>query len=309
MHRQNGDAPLIDDSLRDGLYSSRMIPHRLLHDILFKIVFGGQDSEPVLRALLNALLGYTGGKRIVELTIQNPTFDKAYIDDKEIFLDIRATDREGRHFNVEVQLSLGKREAYIKRSIYYAATMIADQLDRGEDYRLLNKTICISLVDFVLFKDKEHLHSTFHFREEKDHALLTDVVELHYIEFPKFSASKPDHLRTPFEKWLHILKFSENYAASDEPLPANLQEEEGISMAIDSLKKACADDEVRELIRMRAMARKDYVTAINIARDDGREEGREEGLKEGLKQAEQERQRAEQLAKRLRELGVDPDTL
>ena len=45
----------------------------LLNDILFKIVFGTKNSEPVLIALLNALLGYTGEQKIASLTIANPT--------------------------------------------------------------------------------------------------------------------------------------------------------------------------------------------------------------------------------------------
>ncbi len=37
----------------------------LLNDIIFKIVFGSDSSVPVLRALLNALLGLQGSARIV----------------------------------------------------------------------------------------------------------------------------------------------------------------------------------------------------------------------------------------------------
>ena len=44
----------------------------LLNDILFKIVFGSESSRPVLRALLNALLGFSGEGRIVDLEILNP---------------------------------------------------------------------------------------------------------------------------------------------------------------------------------------------------------------------------------------------
>jgi hypothetical protein len=79
------------------------------------------------------------------------------------------------------------------------------------------------LLDFVLFKESESLHSTFHLREAQSGTLLTDIVELHYIELKKFSHSKPHHLRTPFEKWLYILKFSDVYALGDETLPQNLE--------------------------------------------------------------------------------------
>lgn len=54
----------------------------LLNDVLFKIVFGTSNNEPVLAAMLNALLGYTGERKIASLTIDNPTLDKEYVSDK-----------------------------------------------------------------------------------------------------------------------------------------------------------------------------------------------------------------------------------
>ena len=122
---------------------------------------------------------------------------------------------------------------------------------------------------------------------------------------------------------MNALKFSDIYVTGDQALPENLQEEEGISMAIDSLRKACADDEVREMIRVREKARKDFATALNAAREEGlqvAEQERQKAEQERQKaeqerqKAEQERERAEQaeekaerLAGRLRELGLDPD--
>lgn len=46
--------------------------HLLLNDVLFKIVFGGNDSARILRAPLNALLRLKGTERIVDLTILSP---------------------------------------------------------------------------------------------------------------------------------------------------------------------------------------------------------------------------------------------
>lgn len=76
----------------------------LLNDVLFKIVFGSPNSEPVLRALLNALLGYTGEDRIASLSVLNPTLDKEYLYEKGSTLDIRARDLKNQQYNIEVQL-------------------------------------------------------------------------------------------------------------------------------------------------------------------------------------------------------------
>lgn len=61
------------------------------------------------------------------------------------------------------------------------------------------------------------------------------------------------------------------------PLPETLQQEEGIDMAIETMRKAYARDEVRELILMRDKALRDYESGLATAHETGREEGREEG--------------------------------
>ena len=128
------------------------------------------------------------------------------------------------------------------------------------------------------------IHNTFQLREVEKGFLLSDVIELHYIELKKFTPGKPHHLLTPFEKWLYILKFSDVYAPESNPLPEILVQEEGITMAIDSMRKAYAVDEVREMILAREKAERDYLSGIHEAREEGLEEGREQGLDQGLRQ-------------------------
>ena len=262
----------------------------LLNDVLFKIVFGSPSSEPVLRALLNALLGYTGEDRIAELQVQNPSFDREFVHEKGSILDIKARDRKNRLYNIEVQLTPGYPDDYLKRSIYYLARLYCEQLERGQPYRSLNRTISISLLDFLLFPETPQLHSRFSLYERDRQQRLTDVIELHYIELKKFSPNKPHHLLTPFEKWLYILKFSELYES--EPLPQNLLQEEGISMAIDSMKRAYATDEIREMILAREKAHRDLASLRANALQEGHEQGRAEGRAEGREEGREEGRRS-----------------
>lgn len=147
----------------------------------------------------------------------------------------------------------------------------------------LNRTVSISLLGFVLFADRDQLQSTFPLWEPKQHFPLTDLLELHYIELPKFSADKPRNLKTRFERWLHILKFSDLYDQYHE-LPDTLAQEEGISMAIDSMRKAYAKDEYRELIEAREKAERDRVSGLSQARREGQREGRQEGRQDTLRE-------------------------
>ena len=255
----------------------------LLNDILFKIVFGTKQSEPVLRALLNALLSLEGPQTIVALEILNPGFDKEFLLEKGPILDVKALDQSNRRYNIEVQLNPGIGD-YTSRSIFYTAKFFVDQLGRGESYETLKKTVSISLLDFVLFPDRELLHSTFSLWDAKQGFALSDLLELHYIELRKFSPTKPVELRTRFERWLYLLKFADLYNPTDNPLPDNLIQEEGIPMAIDSMRKAYARDEIREMIEAREKAERDEISRLHQARKEGLEKGLEQGLEKGLEQ-------------------------
>lgn len=112
--------------------------------------------------------------------------------------------------------------------------------------------------------------------------LLSDILELHYIELRKFSIFELGNLRSSFEKWLYALKFSPNYLDPEgDPLPNVLKQEEGIQMAIESMQKAYARDEIRELIKDREKARRDYLSGLDEAARQGEAKGRAEGHAEG----------------------------
>jgi len=109
------------------------------------------------------------------------------------------------------------------------------------------------------------------------------AVRTRYIELLKFKKDRPSLLRTPFERWLHVLKFGELYARELEVLPAELKQEEGVEMAIERMRRARASDEVREMILVREMALHDEASRLLHARQEGAEEGRAEGRAEGAR--------------------------
>lgn len=183
----------LDSASKSG-YSGRVRHPGILNDILFKIVFGTQAGEPILRALVNALLDLEGEHKIVALTLLNPISEKEFIDDKGPILDLKARDQMGRQYNVEVQLSPGLGD-YIPRSLYYVSKFFSDQIQRGDSYHQLLKTVSISLLDFDLLPDPERVHSRFLLREKEDGSVLTELLELHYIELRKFRPTSPSNFR------------------------------------------------------------------------------------------------------------------
>ena len=244
-----------------------------------------------MRALINALLRLSGPERITDIEILNPHVEKRYVDEKGGVLDVKARDSAGRLYNIELQV--GDELAYVPRVIYYLTRLFSGQAAPGDYYGDLGKTIGISLLDFRLFNDRDDLHSTYCLYDKSHEHQLTDLLEVHFIELVKFRQGKPHSQQTPFERWLHILKFGEIYESGSEPLPAELAQEEGIEMAIERMRTAWANDELREWIEFRDKARMDEKNRLEYARraglaegrEKGREEGREEGRLDGLREA------------------------
>ena len=280
----------------------------LLNDIIFKIVFGSQQNERCLLSLINALLGLSGPEEILELTIRNPTLDKVYAIQRNAILDIRALDGLGQHYNVEIQVR--PETDYIHRSLFYLSRMYGQQLESGDDYAALRRCVGISILDFHLFDHTPDLHSTFHFYDVVHQHRLTNFLEIHYIELSKFQQKLPNELKSQFEKWLYLLKFGERFRLDDEPIPKELQEEEGIVMAIDSMRKAYATDEVKEMLEMRLKAQWDYNSRLASDLAEARAEGEAKGkAEERLELAKKLKARGIDAASILELTGVDPAQL
>ena len=58
-------------------------------------------------------------------------------------------------------MQLTSTRAYVERVVFYLARLYVGQLEKGNPYTLLARTIGISLVDFVLFPDLEDLHTRY----------------------------------------------------------------------------------------------------------------------------------------------------
>ena len=85
--------------------------------------------------------------------LKDTTIEKSHLEDKYSRLEVKSHEQIGRYINIEIQL----KDEYnmIKRSLYYWSKLYEGQLENGENYQKLSRTICINLLDFNLL-DKFH---------------------------------------------------------------------------------------------------------------------------------------------------------
>ncbi len=256
-------------------------------DFVFKNIFGSEKHPNILISFLNATL--KPKDLITEVEIKNTDLNKGYIEDKFSRLDVKATTSNDEIINIEIQLK--NEYNMIKRSLYYWSKLYSEQLNEGEDYSLLKRTICINILNFKYLKTRM-FHSVYRMKEIHTNEELSDIEEIHFIEIPKLEDGSDE--KDMLVAWIEFLKNPESEKVRS--LEMSVDE---IREAKDELIKMSNDDTQRELYEMRAKTLRDKVSALNEAERKGIKKGREEG----------EKNKAIEIAKSLIDLGLDKESI
>ena len=256
-------------------------------DFVFKNIFGSEKHPNILISFLNATL--KPKDLITEVEIKNTDLNKGYIEDKFSRLDVKATTSNNEIINIEIQLK--NEYNMIKRSLYYWSKLYSEQLNEGEDYSVLKRTICINILNFKYLKTRM-FHSVYRMKEIHTNEELSDIEEIHFIEIPKLEDGSDE--KDMLVAWIEFLKNPESEKVRS--LEMSVDE---IREAKDELIKMSNDDTQRELYEMRAKTLRDKVSALNEAERKGIKKGREEG----------EKNKAIEIAKSLIDLGLDKESI
>jgi predicted transposase/invertase (TIGR01784 family) len=238
-----------------------------LNDYIFKRLM--EDAERLI-AFLNAVLGAQEQNKLVSLEIiDNKELTGEMIFDKAGRLDVRAKTADGMQIDIEVQLT--NQYNMEKRTIYYWGKLFLEGIKQGDDYIHLGKVITVNILDFE-YLELDRFHTRFHLWEDenKDY-LLTDVMEIHFIELPKFERLAPkDFLGNPLHRWLKFL----DQKTSEEELKELSKMDHVIKDATEKLEYLSSDPETVALYRAREDALHERANMISSAEAKGREEGR-----------------------------------
>jgi predicted transposase/invertase (TIGR01784 family) len=197
---------------------------------------------------------------------------------------------DGTRGNVEVQLrNLGNMD---KRSLFYWSREYSKGLEAGREYQELPAVIAVNIIDFELMPETDY-HSSFHLWEDtRKEVMLTDALEIHFVEMPKFRGLREKDIRNDaLQRWL---------AYFDKESPGELVEEvmkmdRAIQRAQERALYVANDKEALREYQMREMALSDWTSGVNHARREGRQEGK--------------REEAQEIAKRLKDIGEPIDKI
>ncbi|MCK5727567.1 MAG: Rpn family recombination-promoting nuclease/putative transposase [Thiotrichaceae bacterium] len=250
-------------------------------DLAFKKVFASEGSKDILISFLNALLYKDKDKYITDLTVVDPYTIPLIKGMKDTFVDVKAILNNGTKVIIEMQVL--NHESFEQRILYNAAKNFAIQLGKGEDYRLLNPVIALTIVDFVMFEAHPEVISHFKMIEKDSLIKYSDDIELVFVELPKFKTSfeelDTDDIRM---QWIYFLK----NAGTMNIIPETFSEPLGKALSLID------ESSISEVELEAQYNRKQFIyiqkNSLIFARKQGLEEGREQGVEQGLEEGREQ---------------------
>ena len=255
----------------------------LTDDYIFKRVFAYKGNESVLKDFLEALLKI----EIKGIKITNPEIIPYEKGEKRGLLDIKAEINDGTMLDVEMQMKNERNTE--ERATEYMGKMISEQLQVGEDYQNLKKSIVIFITNYNFLKRNSY-HSIGRMKFDKtiedeyvnmgydeEDELASKYIEVHYIELPKFKKKELSKF-TKLDQWMCI--FTQNR----EGIMLAEKENKEIKRAINTLDFLSKDPKERERHNSIVMAEYNRLVSEHNFFEDGKKEGKIEIAKKMLKE-------------------------
>ncbi len=229
-------------------------------DIVFKNVFGTEDSKETLRHFLNSVLDMNISSTD-EIKLSNTEIIPGQPGKKSSRLDVcLVVENSVTKEHIDIQLENEKN--MMKRCMFYVAKLFSNQLESSEDYNKLGRAVCLSILDFNLFDDERYIHRG-RVCDIETHIEFTDCLEVNFIEMKKFT-NKMDLARNPKELWLMFLN-----ARTEEELNMLVDQSPEIAVAVDKLERISSNEEFQHQALMREKALRDYNSGMINAEQRG----------------------------------------
>ena len=251
------------NNLDDDIQPSDIRP---TNDLAFKFMLGDEKHTDSLIYFLNC--AKVSADPVVGVTIMNSEMTAENIIEKGFRIDIRAKTDKGEIMIIEMQCA---RDSHmVARLMDYGCRNVANQLGKGEYYGALKRVVCIAVLNFKMFPEDNRFWRTVSMRDNETKELVTDVLELQFLELPKTDIVDENN---PLTYWVEFLK--NPYSEETEKICKKVPQ---IEEARKMYEKSIADPEKFEMIKSRERALWEYQGAISEAEERGIVIGEERGI-------------------------------
>ena len=278
----------------------------LTNDYAFKRLLGSEENKPLLQDFLECILDLTP-QQVLDLEFMDKELTKEEFSDKTGILDVKLKLIDGTVIDIEIQASWNA--SFVKRTLFYWAKMYTSDFKAGESYDKLHRCIAINIIADG-FKLNDAIHSEYLLQEKTAHTILTDVLEVHFLDLQAAKRAKSEgnakENRSQLINWLRFIgatdKKERAMIATKSPVLQMLNEK------IDVLTLSPTE---RKLYESRMKLKSDITTISETQVSAGVERGLAEGKSLGLAEGEVRgsRQKALETARNLLVIGLSIENI
>jgi predicted transposase/invertase (TIGR01784 family) len=235
-------------------------------DCVFKRIFGVEDNVGILADFLTSMMKFSDGEldRIFFLDKELPKDNAA---DKASVLDVRVRTAAKTEIDIEIQLAY--QQAMADRSLYYWSKMFSSQIESGNQYRNLHKTVCVNILNYDLF-DTSKYHVCLVAKELEENFMALDKFRIDFLELRKAERAIRQGQTGKLLDWLHFINISSD---EKEALKMLSEKSEPMKKAVGVLLHLSED----EYARREALQREMFLHDQAELKAEGLEEGMEKG--------------------------------
>ena len=258
-----------------------------LNDYFIRYFFGLKGDEDLLLSFINAIMIDSNFATFVSVEIINPFNLSEKAGNKESIVDLKAVTKDGTIVIIEIQTYSTKN--FFERTLYYWSKNYSSVLKKGDDYPELKPVISINLIDDILFdKTDKRMHTCYLLKEKNSNKILTDHIQLHYVEIPKFNENA--NIKKELKNWILFLKSNK-----EEDMSQLLKEDTIFEKAMKKYNYFTDNKDLLNEYDKREAYLFYQASLMRGSRKDGFEEGKLEG----------ERDKSILIAKNLKKSGLD----
>ena len=286
----------------------------LTNDYAFKRLLGSEENKPLLQDFLECILDLTP-QQVLGLEFMDKELTKEEFSDKTGILDVKLKLTDGTVIDIEIQASWNA--SFVKRTLFYWAKMYTADFKAGESYDKLHRCIAINIIADG-FRLNDAIHSEYLLQEKTAHSILTDVLEVHFLDLQAAKRAKAEGKtegkRGQLINWLRFIgatnKEERKMIATTSPVLQMLNEKIDI-LTLSPIERKLYESRMKLKSDITTISETQFSAGVERGKSLGLAEGKSLGLAEGeargksLGLAEGSRQKALETARILKQFG-DP---
>lgn len=266
------------------------------YDTTFKKVFLHPD---LLISFLNALLPLADDEQVESIEYLTPEMLPPTPDGKFSIVDVNCKDQKGRQFIVEMQMVWS--EEFKTRVLFNASKAYVNQLEKGQEFKLLKPVYSLNLVNGIFEKDlpeKEYYHF-YQLVHERHSDKVIEGLHILFVELSKFNPTDWKEQKRMKTLWLRFLT---EINPSTKEAPKELLADPVIGKAVSLMEESAMTDTERYLYEKNLDNIRVEKSIVGEAWEKGMRQGMAQGMVQGMAQGKAEA--ILQVAKNMKTAGM-----